>query len=206
MSRCSSEVEYKPRCLSPLDLPKGLVASKNKKLGSKRNRKIEGPSHDYDHEKFVNESAIEKFGLISANRSFIKEKGFHHLEDFFKKIIAKKGWGALCQPPKPAATMVVREFYANLAAHVLKKVQVRGVLVDFSAKSINTYYNLEPVNAEPYDRLYANPNYLEILRILTNGQGEWKLNNEGHVVHFKAKHSAYVSLRCGTISSPLVSF
>ena len=172
MSRCSSEVEYKPRCLSLLDLPKGLMASKKQKLGSKRNRKIEGPSHDYDHEKLVNESATEKFSLISTNRSFIKEKGFHHLEDFFKKIIAKKGWGALCQPPRPAATMVMREFYSNLAAHVLKKVQVRGVLVDFSAKSINTYYNLESVNAEPYDRLYANPNYLEILRMLTNDQGE----------------------------------
>ena len=111
---------------------------------------------------------------------------------FFKKSIAKNGWGALCQPPRPAATMVVREFYANLAAHVLKKVRVRGVLVDFSAKSFNAYYNLEPVNAKPYDRLYANPNYPEILRMLTNGQGEWKLNNEGHAVHFKAKHYSYI--------------
>ena len=65
--------------------------------------------------------------------------------------------------------MVVWEFYANLAAHVLKKVQVRGVLVDFSAKSVNRYYNLEPVNPEAYDRLYENPNYSEILRMLTNG-------------------------------------
>ena len=73
-----------------------------------------------------------------------------------------------------------------------KKVQVRGVLVDFSAKSINAYYHLKPVNAEPYDRIYANLNYHEILRLLTNGQGEWKLNNEGHVVHFKAKHLAYI--------------
>ena len=97
----------------------------------------------------------EKFGLIYANLSFIKEKGFHHLEDFFRKTISKKRWGALCQPPRPAATMVVREFYANLAAHVLKKVRVRGVLVDFSAKSIKAYYNLEPVNAKPYDRLYV---------------------------------------------------
>ena len=88
--------------------------------------------------------------------------------------------------------MVVREFYANLAAYVLKKVRVRGVLVDFSAKSFNAYYNLEPVNAEPYDRLYGNPNYPEILKMLTNGQGEWKLNNEGQAVHFKAKHLAYI--------------
>ena len=28
--------------------------------------------------------------------------------------------------------------------------------------------------------------------MLTNGQGEWKLNNEGHTVNFKAKHLAYI--------------
>ena len=88
--------------------------------------------------------------------------------------------------------MVVREFYANLAAHVLKKVRVHEVLVDFSAKSINHYYNLEPVGLEANDRLYENPNYLEVLRMLTNGYSEWKLNNEGHAVHFKAKHLAYI--------------
>ena len=79
---------------------------------------------DYDREKFVIVGASEKFTLISKNRSFIKEKGFHHPEDFFRKTIAKKGWRALCQPPRPAATMVVREFYANLASHVEKKVRV----------------------------------------------------------------------------------
>ena len=56
----------------------------------------------------VNESAIEKFGFISKNQSFIKEKGFHHPEDFFRKTIVAKGWRALCQPPRPAATSVVR--------------------------------------------------------------------------------------------------
>ena len=88
--------------------------------------------------------------------------------------------------------MVVWEFYANLAAHVLKKVRVCGVLVDFSAKSINRCYNLKPVNPEAYDRLHENPNYPEVLRMLTNGQSEWKLNNEGHTMHFKAKHLAYI--------------
>ena len=69
---------------------------------------------------------------------------------------------------------------------------MRGVLVDFSAKSINRYYSLELVNPEAYDRLHEHPNYLEVHRMLTNGQGEWKLNSEGHVVHFKAKHLAYI--------------
>ena len=66
------------------------------------------------------------------------------------------------------------------------------VLVDFSAKSINRSYNLKPVNPKTYDRLHEHPNYLEVLRMLTNGQGEWKLNSEGHAVHFKAKHLAYI--------------
>ena len=73
--------------------------------------------------------------------------------------------------------MVVWKFYANLATHVLKKVQVHGVLVDFSAKSINRYYKFESVNSEVFDQLHKYPNYQEVLRLLTNGRGEWKLNN-----------------------------
>ena len=65
--------------------------------------------------------------------------------------------------------MVMQEFYANLEASVLKKVRVRGVLVDFIAKSINEFYNLETINSEAYDRLQENPNYPEVLRLLTNG-------------------------------------
>ena len=79
---------------------------------------------------------MEKFGLISKNRSFIMEKGFHHLDDFFRKTITNKGCKALCQPPRIAATMVVREFYANLTTHVLTKVRVQGVSVDVNANSI----------------------------------------------------------------------
>ena len=158
----------------------------------KSSRASEEPSQAYDHGKFVDDSVAEKFRLISTNYSFIKEKGFQHPNDFFPKTIARKDWGALCQPPRLAATMVVREFYANLAAHVLKKVRVRGVLLDFSVKSINRYYNLEPINSEAFDRLHEHPNYPEVLQLLTNGQGEWKLNNEGHTVHFKAKHLAYI--------------
>ena len=63
------------------------------------------------------------------------------------------------QPPCPAATSVVREFYANLASHVVKKVRVRGVLVEFGAKSINQFYNLDPVPPEPFDTLHERPDY-----------------------------------------------
>ena len=91
-----------------------------------------------------------------------------------------------------AAISVVREFYANLASHVLKKVWVCEVLVEFSAKSINRHFNLELVPLEPFDRLHAQLDYSEVIRVLTNGQGQWKINSEGQVVHFKAKHLAYI--------------
>ena len=69
---------------------------------------------------------------------------------------------------------------------------MHGVLVDFNVKSINRYYNLESINPEAYARLLEQPNYPEVLRMLINGQGEWKLNSEGHAVHFKAKNLAYI--------------
>ena len=161
-------------------------------MTAKRGRAGEEPMQNYDHTKFVNEGAAEKFGLISKNRSFIKEKGFHHPEDFFCKTIANKGWRALCQPPKPTATMIVREFYANLATNMNKWVRVRGIWVDFDAMSINEFYNLERVDNGEFNSLYAGSNYPKVIRVLTNGQGEWKINNEGHAVHFKAKHLAYI--------------
>ena len=168
------------------------MSGKRQKLPTKWGRASEDPTPNYNVMRFVNEGAVDRFGTICKNRSFIKEKGFHHPDDFFRKTFAAKGWRALCQPPHPAAMSVVREFYANLASHVVKKVRVRGVLVEFGAESINHYYNLDNVPSEPFDRLYEHPDYPEVIQVLTNGRGEWKLNSEGHAVHFKAKHLALI--------------
>ena len=168
------------------------MSSKRQKLTAKRGRTCEEPTSNFNLTRFFNEGAVDRFGTICKNRSFIKENGFHHPDDFFRKTIANKGWRALFQPPRPAAMSMVQEFYANLASHVVKKVRVRGVLVDFSAKSINQFNNLDSVSPEPFDWLHERPDYPEVLKVLTNGLGEWKLNREGHAVHFKAKHLAYI--------------
>ena len=168
------------------------MSGKRQKLPTKRSRSSEDPTPTYDVTRFVKASAADRFGTICKNRSFIKEKGFHHPDDFFRKTIAAKVWRALCQPPHPAAMSVVREFYANLASHALKKVRVRGILVNFSAESINSFYSLDHVPSEPFDRLHEHPDYPEVIRVLTNGRGEWKVNSAGHAVHFKAKHLAFI--------------
>ena len=85
------------------------MSSKKHKLSSKRSRASEETTHDYDHEKFVNESGAEKFGLISKNRSFIKEKGFHYPDDLFCKTIVNKGWRVIFQPLRPTTTRVLRK-------------------------------------------------------------------------------------------------
>ena len=180
------------RTLGSLDFHCAPMSGKRQKLPIKWGRSSEDLTLNFDITRFVNEGAVDRFGTICKNRSFIKQKGFHHPDDFFRKTIATKGWRALCQPPRPAAMSVVREFYANLTSHVVKKVRVRGVLVDFSAESINQFYNLDSVPAEPFDRLYERPDYPKVIWVLTNGRGEWKLNNDGHAVHFKAKNFAYI--------------
>ena len=168
------------------------MSGKRQKLPAKRIQSNVDPTPTYDVTRFANASAADRFGTICKNRSFIKEKGFHHPDDFFCKTIAAKGWRALCQPPHPAAMSVVREFYANLASHVLKKVRVRGILVYFSAESINSFYSLDHVPSKPFNRLYEHLDYPEVIRVLTNGRGEWKINSAGHAVHFKAKHLAFI--------------
>ena len=168
------------------------MSGKRQKLPAKRSWPSEVPTPAFDASRFANMSAAERFGTICKNRSFIKEKGFHHPDDFFRKTIEAKGWRALCQPPSPAAMSVVREFYANLTSHILKKVRVRGVLVDFSAESINSFYGLEHVLPGPFDQLREHPDYPEVIRVLTKGRGEWRINSAGHAVNFKAKHLAYI--------------
>ena len=135
------------------------MSGKRQKFPTKRGRASEDPSPNFDVTRFVNEGDADRFGTICKNRSFIKEKGFHHPDDFFRKTIATKGWRALCQPPRPTAKSVVKEFYANLASHVVKKVRVRGVLVDFSMDSINQFYNLDPVPPKPFNQLHEQPDY-----------------------------------------------
>ena len=61
------------------------MSSKQQKMTAKRGRASEESAGRYDHDKFVNEDTAAKLSLILKNRSFIKEKGFHHPDDFFAR-------------------------------------------------------------------------------------------------------------------------
>ena len=96
---------------------------------------------------------------------------------------------------------MVKEFYANLSDQVVKKVRVRGKLIAFDSETINRFYNLKPMEDDRYKKFLEKPNYVKLIKLLTNGQGEWKTNSEGYAVNFKAKYLTYVRL----ISRPSTS-
>ena len=82
---------------SPLHYPNSNLGPasnvwKRQKLPTKRGRSGNDPTPNYDVTRFMNEGAADRFGTICKNRSFIKEKGFHHHDDFFRKTIAANGW------------------------------------------------------------------------------------------------------------------
>ena len=63
------------------------MSGKRQKLTAKRGQASEEPASNFDLTKFVNEGVVDRFGTICKNRSFIKEQGFHHPDDFFRKTI-----------------------------------------------------------------------------------------------------------------------
>ena len=64
--------------------------------------------------------------MIARNRTFIKEKGFEHPKDLFRKDIANKGWRELCKVPKIVVISIVREFYANFPTWLIKSSKEYG--------------------------------------------------------------------------------
>ena len=77
------------------------MSGKRQKLPAKRSRPSEAPTPAFDASRFINESAADRFSIICKNRSFIKEKGFHHPDDFFRKTIEKKRVACLVPTPSP---------------------------------------------------------------------------------------------------------
>ena len=66
---------------------------------SKRDSNAPHPE-EYNHDMVITLEASKRYMMIARNRTFIKEKGFEHPEDFFRKDIANKGWRELCKPLK----------------------------------------------------------------------------------------------------------
>ena len=165
------------------------ISGKRKKLPAKRGRASEDPTPNFYLTKFVNEGAADRFGTICKNRSFIKKRASTTPTISLARPLRLRDGGRYANHLVQLRRVWYENFTPTSPPMSLKR---SGCVVDFSTQSINQFYNLDPVPPEPFDRLYERPDYPEVIRVLTNGRGEWKLNSEGHAVHLKEKHLAYI--------------
>ena len=96
--RRPSKAVLKPRRSSNPYFTKCPMSSKKKKLSLKRNQASEEPAHDYDHEKFVNASVVEKFGLISKTGPSSRIRGFTTPTISFAKPLRIRDGGCYANP------------------------------------------------------------------------------------------------------------
>ena len=62
-----------------------------------------------------------------SDKGFIRERGFVKFVSPFSKTIEKRGCGLFYTHKPPGFTVVVREFYANMAEMKEDSVYVKGV-------------------------------------------------------------------------------
>ena len=106
-------------------------------------------------------------------RDFIGERGFSKLISTFQEVIESKGWHLFCEHKAPGFVDVVKEFYANMVGMKDKTVYVRGKLISFSIEHIDKTYNLqERKNGSKFKRLVKEPDFKNIVNLLTDGKGK----------------------------------
>ena len=106
---------------------------------------------------------------------FVGERGFGKLISPFSEVIEKKGWGFFCEHKVSGFSALAREFYANMVGMKEDSVYVRGVWVPFGHRRINEMFKLrDPKHGSKYKKMVENPNYENILNLLTIGEGKWE--------------------------------
>nr|XP_043637415.1 uncharacterized protein LOC122608381 [Erigeron canadensis] len=98
---------------------------------------------------FVSDDAEKRFNKFTSKRKLFMERGFTWSEssapefpDTITQAIRFHKWENFCQHPSSACIAVVQEFYANYDADRPDSVFVRGKLVDVTASSINSLFEL----------------------------------------------------------------
>lgn len=83
------------------------------------------------------------------NRDLLLKKGFFDeqepVSDYMKNQLQEQGWETLFKPSQCVFEKVAKEFYATIHQVRGDSVRVRGKVVDFSPKTINTHLGLPKI-------------------------------------------------------------
>ena len=143
----------------------------------KRRRGYEEATAERIEEKasdLVSECAYFAWRDKLQHRDFIGERGFSKLISPFLEIVESKGWHLFCEHKALGFVDVVKEFYANMVGMKDKTIYVRNKWVSFNREEIDKTYNLnERKNGSKFKKLVKEPNFHNIVDLLTGGKGKW---------------------------------
>ena len=84
----------------------------------------------------------------------------------------RRGWEAVCKNLELGRRALVKEFYANLRKKRNLTCYDRGRWVPFEERAISQLFGLrQEGDCTKCERLQKNPNFKEIVKYLTGGQG-----------------------------------
>ena len=138
-----------------------------------------------DDKGFLSKKAQELWNKVLFDKEFVCERGFGKLISLFSEVIEKRGWGFFCEHKAQRFSALAREFYANMVGMKEESVYERGVWVTFGDIWINEMFKLRDLkHGSKYKKLVENPNYDQILNLLTGGEGKWEVTkkNPHHAV------------------------
>ena len=113
------------------------------------------------------------------HRDFVGERDFNKRISPFHEIIESKGWHLFYEHKAPGFVDVVKEFYSNMVGMKDKTVYVRGKWISFNKQQIEQTYNLKEMkNGSKFKKLVKEPNFQEIVDLLTYGKGKWNITRK----------------------------
>ena len=134
---------------------------------------VEGDSRGA--EKFLTYKGVEIFKKTLAKKGFIGDRGFKELVPPFKEKIERRGWELLCKHLDLGRRTLVKEFYANLGDRKNLTCYIRGRWVSFGERALSQWFKFkEREDCSKFEKLKKNPQFEEIAKELTGGQGEWQ--------------------------------
>lgn len=119
--------------------------------------------------RFINDEARERFDLLKS-KTVIYERGFHiearGWSHSYVQQIETLGWTTFWHPRTEAMLPWVQEFYANARFHADGRVAVRGKPVDFSARTINTLFEIPHIDDTAYELFKTTVSPMDIAKAL----------------------------------------
>ena len=191
------EVQLEPQPVEGINVEQGTQPEEEEQtftqeVAKKQRINEHGEKKETEDDKdFISKEAHELWNKIMFNKEFVGEKGFGKLIYPFSEVIEISGWGFFCDHKAPGFSALTWEFYANMVGVKEDSVYVRGFWVPFGHRQINEMFKLRDLkHGSKYKKMVENPNYEEILNMLTAREGKWEATKKNP--HHAIKRGALI--------------